>query len=426
MKLVEQKTENHQAILTVELEPEEVETSMEAAFKRMAKETTVPGFRKGKSPRDVLERHLGKQAVFDEAMQELIPQTCTSIIEEQNIAVYARPTLSMTSTDPVTFQAVIPLRPVVELGDYNSIRMKMPEAEIKDEQVDMVVDRVRRQCATWEVKEGPVTMGNVAVLDVESNIGDVPYISQRGAQFQLGGSPEPVLGFAEEIIGMEKEQEKEFTLKLSDQHSDPETAGQEVHFKVKLHEVRQEKLPELNDEFVKTATPGIETLEALRDHIRGDLKLREEERIRLDYEDKVIDALVEKSTLEFPPQLVENEIDNLIEQYHERVRRSVRSQEEYDHIVKLSPEEKLRKDYLATATTRVKRNLVVAQLVEAENLETSDEEIDRQIERFVEDAGDKQEERRKMLNTEENRYNIKSWHTARKGIKLLVDKAQQD
>ena len=426
MKLIEQKTENHQAVLTVELEPEEVETSMEAAFKSMAKETTVPGFRKGKAPRDVLERHLGKQAVFDEAMQELIPQTCTRVIEEQNIAVYLRPTLNITSTDPVTFRAVIPLRPVVELGDYNNIRMKMPEAEITDEQVDMVVDRVRRQCATWEIVDGPVTMGNVAVLDVESNVGEVPYISQKGAQFQLGGSPEPVLGFAEEIIGMEKDQEKEFTLRFPDQHPDTELAGKEVHFKVKLNEVRQEKLPELNDEFVKTVTPGIETLEALRGQIRADLKQREEERIRLDHEDKVIDALVAKSKLEFPPQLVESEIDSLIEQYHERVRRSVHSQEEYDHIVKLSPEEKLRKDYLATATTRVKRNLVVAQLVEAENLETSDEEVDRQIERFVEDAGDKQEKRREMLNAEENRYNIKRWHTARKGIKLLVDKAQQD
>ena len=426
MKLIEQKTENHQAMLTVELEPEEVETSMEATFKRMAKETTVPGFRKGKAPRDVLERHIGRQAVFDEAMQDLIPRTCTRVIEEQNIEVYARPTLSMTSTDPVTFQAVIPLRPVIELGDYNSIRMKLPEVEIKEEQVDMVVNRLQRQCATWEEADGPVTMGNLAVLDVESNIGEVPYISQKGAQFQLGGSPEPVLGFTEEILGMEKGAEKEFTLKFPEKHPDTSTAGKEVHFKVTLTEIRQEKLPELNDEFVKTVTPGIETLEALRDNIRRDLKQREEERVRLEHEDKVTDALVEISKLEFPPQLVESEIDNLIEQYHERVRRSVRSQEEYDHIIKLSPEEKLRKDYLDGATTRVKRNLVVAKLVEAENLETSDEEVDHQIERFVEDAGDKQEERRKMLNAEENRYNIKRWHTARKAIKLLVDIAQAD
>jgi trigger factor len=427
MKLLDQKTENHQVLLTVEMEPAEVNASMDAAYQRLVKQADIPGFRKGKAPREVLERHLGSQAVFDDAMQDLIPQTCANIIEEQKIDIYARPSIRMTQADPVTFEATVPLRPDVTPGDYNLIKIKPPVADIKDEDVDKVVNRLASQCATWENIEKAAAFGDLVIIDVESSIGDKPYISEKGASYQMvAGTQSPMKGFAEQLEGMSSGDEKEFKLNFADDYPEKEKVGVEVRFKVKLTGVKQERLPELNDAFVKTVTPGIETLVELRERIKSDLKHREEDRIRLEFEDKVLDALVEKSQMEFPPLLVESEIDRMIDQYFERVQRSVQSKEEFDQIIKMTPQDKLRKNYHEQAVQRVKRSLVLSKVVEMGKFETDDAEIDKQISRFVEDAGEKQEEQLKMLNSEDNRESVRRWVTMRKAVNLLVEKAQVD
>jgi trigger factor len=427
MKLLDQKTENHQVLLTVEMEPAEVNASMDAAYQRLVKQADIPGFRKGKAPREVLEHHLGSQVVFDDAMQDLIPQTCANIIEEQKIDIYANPSIRMTQADPVTFEATVPLRPDVKLGDYNIIKMKPPVADIKDEDVDKVVNRLARQCATWEIVEKTAAFGDMVIIDIESNIGDKPYISEKGASYQMvAGSQSPMKGFAEQLEGMSSGDEKEFTLNFADDYPEKEKVGVEVRFKVKLTGVKQETLPVLNDAFVKTVTPGIENMSELRERIKSDLVHREEDRIRLEFEDKVLDALVEKSQMEFPPLLVESEVNRMIEQYFERVQRSVQSKEEFDQIIKMTPQDKLRKNYHDQAEQRVKRTLVLSKIVELERFETNDTEIDEQISRFVEDSGEKREEQSKMLNSADNRESVRHWVTMRKAINLLVEKVQAD
>jgi trigger factor len=427
MKLLDQKTENHQVLLTVELEQAEVETSKDEAYQRLVKRTDIPGFRKGKAPREILERHLGPQAVFDDAMQDLIPKTCFNIIDEQKIDIYASPSIRMTKTDPVTFEAVVPLRPEITLGDYNAIKMKPPAAEIKEEDVDKVVNRLRKQCATWEDVDKAAAFGDVVVIDIDSNIGDSPYISEKGAQFQIvAGGSFPVKGFSEQLEGMSKGEEKEFRLTFAEDYPDKDKAGKEVSFKVKLIGIQEEKLPELNDDFVKNITPEIKTLAELRERIKNDLTQRAEDNIKMDFEDKVVDALVEKSQIEFPPFLVEAEIDNMIEQYYERVRRSVGSQEEFDQIINMSPREKLSQNYHDQAVQRVKRSLVIAKIVDTEKYETSDAEIDDYIEKLTADAGAKREEQKEILNSEDNRENIRRWMTMRKAVLMLVEKAQSD
>lgn len=425
MKLLENKTENCQALLTIEMEPAEVEQSLQKSYERLVKKTKIPGFREGKAPRDVLERHVGKANLFEDALDYLLPKACADAIEENKIKAIANPTIKVTKTEPVVFEAVVPLPPVVKLADYHRFKMKPEPVKLKKGDVDNVITKLRKQGATWEPIDRPVKLGDMVVIDVVSTIDDKPFISEEGAQFPVvGGSSFPAPGFAEQIEGMKPDKPKEFRLSLPENYHDSEVAGKEAVFKVKVLEARKEKLAQLNDDFVKTVAPGIKTVKALKELITTDLKQRAEEKARIDFEQRLVGTLVDKSTLEFPPVLVDVEVNQMINQQLERMRAGVSSPEEYTELVKQTSREEMAKQYRPLAERRVKSSLVLDKVVEAEKIETKDSDIDAEIERMVQNAGDKKEKQQKILNNPQNRESIRQMLTTREAVKRLVDVAR--
>ena len=427
MKVIERKTENHQELLTVEMEQAEVDAALNKAYEELVNEVNIDGFRKGKAPREVLERYVGKDELFDHAMKGSLPKVLGDIIAENKIQVYATPSLRVTKKDPVVFEAVVPLPPDVKLGDYNSIKMKPPEVKIEDKAVDEMLERARHQCADWEVTGQPAELKDMAVVDVESSIDGAEFINEKGASFQiLAGWRFPAPGFSEELLGLKTGDEKEFKLKLPDDYADKEKASKEVNFKIKMVDIRREKLPELDDAFAKQVSPTVEGMAALRDMIKTDLFRRTETETRTSFEEKVLDALVEKSEVEFPPVLVEMELDRMVQQYVDRLRDSTQNEEEFNAIMRMTSEEKLRETYRPQAVQHVKRNLVIAKVIEAEKVEATGAEIDLQIATLTANAGDKLKEQTTYLNQPENRDSLRWWLNTQKAKKLLVDKAQAD
>ncbi len=424
MKVTRDKMENSQAYLTVEMEPAEVESSMEEAYRQLVKRTVVPGFRKGKAPRLMLERHLGRERLYDEALSLLLPRAYEDAIREQELADYARPEIDITQKEPLIFKATVPLPPKITLGDYKAIRMVPEPVSVTEESVGAVLERLRHDHATWEPVERPAAFHDLVTFNIQSTVEGKPFINQKGVEYQLlENYPAPLPGFADKLVGMVRDEVKDFLLPIPQDFSRPEFAGKEANIKIVLNEIKQEHLPELNDDFAKSLGDKFESLEALRKQITENLRLRAEEQARADFESKVIDALVAGSTVEFPPFLVERETNRLLERQAEQAQ-EYGGLEAYLANIKKTVDE-LREEMRPIAAKRVTRSLVLQKLSEEEKVSANDEEVTAEIEDMVKGAAeDKKAELRRLFNTTESRESIRQVLVRQKTVKLLTGMAQ--
>lgn len=424
MKVTNEKTENCQAFLTVEMEPDEVEESLERSYYRLAKKTNIPGFRKGKAPRTILERYIGKERLLEDALNSLLPEAYEKAIKEQKIEAFAQPHIEIAQTDPVIFKVAVPLTPMIKLGDYHHIQVAPEPVELTEDDVSAAIEQLRHQHATWEPVERPVAFNDLVVLDVDSDIANKPFINQKGAQYQvLRELPLPAPGFAEQLVGMRRDEEKEFKLQFPVDYPRGELAGQEPSFKVRVTEIKQERLPELNDEFAKEISPDFKSLDSLREKVSANLRLRAEEKARIDFEERVIEAVVDITELEFPPILVEMETDQLINQQLRRWQMGGKGLEEYLSSINKT-EEELRQELHPLATKRVTRSLTLGKIAEEEKFEVSDAEISAEIENMTKSATENKDELNKFLNTPQARKSIEQVLITRKTIQRLVEIAR--
>ncbi len=425
MKVTNEKIEDSQVFLSIEMEPAEVEESLEESYHRLVKKTDIPGFRRGKAPRAILERYLSKESLFEDALSNLLPKACEKAIKEQKLETIAQPHIEVAQTDPVIFKAVVSLRPTVKLGDYHHIQVTAEPVEVSEDDVSAIIERLRHQRAAWEPVERPVGFNDLVVLDIKSNIEDKPFINQEGVQYQVVQNYSfPVPGFAEQLLGMGRDEEKEFQLQFPLDYPKGELAGKEASFKVRVVEIKQERLPELNSEFAKEIDPNFETLDSLREQVLADLKLRAEEKARIDFEEQVTEAVVDITQVEFPPVLVEMEVDRLLNQRLQRWQTGSNSLEEYLRTINKT-EEEIREELRPLATKRTIWSLVLGEVTEAEKIEVGDSEIDTEIENMTKDTDEgKKDELKGFLNTPQARESIKQTLMTRKTIQRLVEIAK--
>lgn len=422
MKVTKEKTENSQAFLTIEMEPAEVEESLEEAYQRLVKRTNVPGFRKGKAPRTILERHIGKDNLLENALNNLIPKAYDKAIKEQAIEPIAPPQVEVVQNEPVIFKAVVPLRPTVKLGDYQQVRLSPEQAAVPDENVNMVMEQLRHQHATWEPVTRPVAFGDLVAIDIWSNIENKPFINQKGGQYQvIKDSSFPVAGFPEQLVGMNKDEEKEFSLKFPADYPTADLAGKEPHFKIRINEIKQEILPELNDEFAAVVNPETKTVAALREKVVAEMQQRAEERVRTEFEEKVINAVADLSQAEFPPVLVEDEIHSIL---HRRFEKGDQEIAEYLKNAKKT-EKELEEEIRPLATKRVTQSLVLEKVAEAEKIDVTDAEVDNDIESMMKRAQEKDKEKlTEVFNTPQARESVRQTLLTKKTIQRLVEIAR--
>jgi trigger factor len=421
MKVTRDKTENSQAYLTVEIDPAEVEESMEQSYRRLVQSRKVPGFRIGKTPRAIFEKYYSRQSLFEDALDQLLPEIYKKAVAEQEIDPIASPQIEVTQTEPVIFKAIVPLRPTVTLGDYRQIRAEAdPRREVGDKDIDNVIETLRHQNATWEPVTREVRSGDLLSLDIASDVGDKPFINQKTAQYQAtAGAAFPVTGFAEQLIGLNRDEEKTFELQCPADDPRTELAGKTVNFRIKVLEIKEEKLPELTPEFAKQIGDEFVSIESLREKINTNLIERAEEDARLSYEDKVMEAAVGQAQLEFPDIMVDSEIHRLIDQ-------RFRTQQELESYLKSTgkTEDELHTEMHGqlepVARTRVRRSLTLGKISEAEKLEVVASEIDADIERMLKNSGANHDALSKTLNTPEVRESIRQTLLTQKTVDRLL------
>ncbi len=424
MKVTKDKVDNCQAFLTIEMEPAEVEESLDQSYRRLVKKTKVPGFRKGKVPQAILERYIGKESLLEDALDHLVPQAYEKAVKEAEIEAFAQPSIEITQTDPVVFKATVPLLPIIKLGDYHHIQATPEPVELTENNINTVIEQLRHQHATWEPVERPLAFNDLVVLDIKGEVEDKLFIDRKGLQYQVRQDQSfPAPGFADQLIGMKKDEEKEFKLQFPSDHPRGELAGKEVSFEVKVTEIKQENLPELNDEFAKEAVPDTATLDSLRERVSNQLRLRAEEKTRVDFEEQVIEAAVGLSQVEFPPILVEIEIDWSLNQQSQSLQMGDNGLEEYLRRLNKT-EEELRKELHPQATKKVTRSLVLGKITEEEKIEVSPAEIDDEVEKLTTSANEDKDKLRKLLNSPQNRQSIKQMLIRRKTTQRLVEIAK--
>ncbi len=425
MKVTKEKVENSQAYITIEMEPAEMEHGLEDGYRHLVAKANIPGFRKGKAPRAVVERHLGRGRLLEEAIDHLIPEAYENACKEQAIEPYARPQVEITQPDPLIFKAVVPLAPTVDAGDYQGLRMAPEQVDIKETDIDAVIEQLRHQHATWEPVERPLALQDMAVIDINGTVGERPYVRKAAAQYQV--LPEvitPAPGFADKIVGMKKEEAREFSITLPADYPNPEVAGKEASFKVKLHEIKEEKLPELNDAFAGLVSAELKTLGALREEAARNLKLRAEERARMDFEEKVINAAIEKAKIEYPPVLLDMEVNRILNEQARQLQMTGRGMDEYLKSIEKTPAQ-LQADLRPVAVKNVTASLLLGKIAELEKIEVTGADIDKRLDNMmlgVEEA--KKADMRKLFDTPQTRDSIKQSLLARKTVERLADIAK--
>ncbi|MDD4873710.1 MAG: trigger factor [Dehalococcoidales bacterium] len=422
MKVTLDKTENRMSYLTVETDPSEIEEYMNKAYQRIVKNSEVPGFRKGNAPRDILEKHIGREKLIEEAINEMVPITCSKVIEEQKLEPVMQPMVKMIQKEPLVFEMVVPLKPIVELGDYHSLQIEPDSLEVKKEEIDEVLENLRIQFVNYTMVDRPVKEGDIITVDIEGIVLESPIIRNKGVKFQVTPEFSPEIpNLYEHMIGINKDEEKEFKLKLPDDYPGKVVAGKEVSFKVKVHDIQETMLPELNDEFAQKIAPDIKTLDLLKERIEMNMKIERERNAESKFEEKVVEALIAQSKLEYPPIMIDVEARNLISGYMQQMQASCRDEREYEEKMKQMPEAKLKEQAIPMAKKRLMWSLVVYEVAKTEGVQVDNEEVNVEIEHIISDSNDQKDESREYLRDYQNRQNVSDMLRARKTIRKLVE-----
>jgi len=375
VKVTQDKIEARQAYLTIEMEPAEVEDGLNKAYSRLVKKANIPGFRKGKVPRPILEQYIGKEALLEDAVEHMAPEVFEKAAKEKDLKPIARPEVEIEKIEPVTYKMVVPLEPVIKVGDYHLIKLTPESIELKEEDINNSIEQLRHEHAIWETVDRQVNGRDKIVLDIESNVGDQPYINQQDAEYEVIKDSEfPMKGFAEELIGMKKGETKEFKLSFPQDYGRQELAGKETSFKVTVKEIKQEKLLEVNDEFAQKVNPEYKTVDDLKKKVADDLKNAAEVKAKQDFQQKILDTLVESSEIEYPPILEEDELNNLINSQMRRWQIDEKGLDQYLQSINKTPEE-FRNELRPSAIRSLRQSLVITEVARNENIKVEESDL---------------------------------------------------
>ncbi|MBM3172257.1 MAG: trigger factor [Chloroflexi bacterium] len=418
MKVSSEPMENSQVALRVEMEKLEVEKYLEKAYLSIARRVTVPGFRKGKAPKSVMERHVGKETILQEALEQMISKAYEEALGSQNIEAIDRPEIELLQTEPVVFKAIVPIKPTVKLGNYKKTKIKPKPVEVNEKDVEATIEQLRRQHATLVPVERSVQFGDLVTIDVEGKREGEPFPIGKGVVYEVNkDSRLPLPGFAENLVGLDKDKDKSFVLCYPADHEIAELAGKEYEFKVLVAEIKEKQLPEANDDFAKGL--GLDDLASLREQILNGLKQGADEKARLELEQKATDALVESSKVEYPPILVERAIDRLLSEEAENFRDGFEGLERYLASLNKSMETH-RGELKPIAEKRVVRTLVLEKVAEEEAIEVEEVEVDAEIDKMSQGSGEQAENMKKVFNLPQARDSIKRFLKSKKAVECLV------
>lgn len=399
MKVETERLENCQVALIIEVDEERTERALRDAARRISRRAKIPGFRPGRAPYNIVVRYFGKEALYRQVVDELADTLYEEALEKAGLEPFGQATLTDYEIEPLVLKLVVPVAPVVELGDYRQMRLEPEEETVREKEIEEALKRIQKENIFWEPVNRPAQWGDLAVVDIEGAINGKTVISDKRRELILeADSSYPLPGFSHELLGMIVNEQREFTLTYLKGFEDRDLAGQRVHFKVRLRELKEEVMPDIDDDLARTVG-DYETLEDLKAELRRELQAKAEKR----FVDRALTALVERAEIEFPPLLLEEEIDDMLEELDQILKRQGLNLENYLGMRKLTKEQ-FRQEISPRAEERLKRGLALAKFIELEGLEIESDEVDKALEHLAAIArGELEEEHLSVVESESER-----------------------
>jgi trigger factor len=413
----------------VEVPEEALERELKSAAADLGREMRVPGFRSGKVPPDVVLRQVGREAVLDEAVRRGLPAWYEEALADARIQTVGEPQVDLSDLpekgSPLAFTIEVGVVPPAQIGEYKGIEVGRREAKVDDQEVQAELERMRESLASLETVDRPAAEGDFVVMDYVGSVGEEPFEGGEGrGQVVELGSGRLIPGFEEQLTGAAAGEERTIELTFPDDYPAEQLAGQDASFKVEVKEVKEKKLPELDDDFAVEAG-GFDTLDELRDEIRSRIAEAEERAIEGEFREAAVDAVVAQAKIEVPHELVHSKAH---EMWHRTARRLAAQGINPEQYLAMTgkTEEELVVESESDAETALKREAVLAAIVEAEGIEVSDEEIDQALRASAPpDAGEKQLKRAlKRARAQGADEALREDIAMRKAVDLVVESAK--
>ncbi|MDZ5508082.1 trigger factor [Enterococcus cecorum] len=418
-----EKTATNEGVLTFSIPQEEIQQGLTIAFNKVKGNLNVPGFRKGKVTRQVFNRMFGEEALYEDALNAVLPKAYDAAVAEAGLDVVAQPKIdvkSMEKGQDWVITAEVTVKPEVKLGEYKNLTVAKQEREVTDADVEERLNQKRNQQAELVVVEEPAKEGDTVVIDFEGFKDGVAFEGGKGENYSLElGSGSFIPGFEDQLVGAKAGDDVEVKVTFPEDYQAEDLAGKEAIFKVKVHEVKEKELPALDDEFAKDVDDEVETLDELKAKIREELTATKASQAEEAVHDEALRKAVENAeVVELPHVMVHDEVHRAMDEFLNNMQRQGISPEMYYQLTN-STEADLHKQFEQDAELRVKTNLVIEAIVKAENLEATEEEIEKEIAELAETYNMPVDQVKRLLTTDMLSHDI----TMKKAIDLVTSTA---
>lgn len=375
--------EDGKVVIAFSATKEEFAKGLDQAFKRAVKRVNAPGFRKGKLPRAVFNKMYGEEALYQDAVDYVLPRAYTKAIDELEVSPLAMPDIDVkeiSKEEGVKFEAVVTVKPNVELGEYKNLGLEKDSVEVTDADVEERLDSLLSRQAEWQIKEGESKKGDIVVIDFKGFIGDEAFDGGEAKGYELElGSGSFIPGFEEQLEGKTAPVDTVVNVTFPENYQVADLAGKEAKFEVTVHDVKEKVLPELTDEFVKEfSKEAASTVAEYKEKLKEEIRLEKENLSEKSYSDKVISTAVENAKLSVPEKLVEQEVDSMFEQFTGNLSRQGLSFDLYQQFTGKG-EAELKAEMKSDAENKIKTSFVLGEIAEVEKVEVTEADIDAEV-----------------------------------------------
>lgn len=426
MKVTAEKIDAHKTVLELEVPQPEVAKAVDKAYHKLAQKVNIPGFRKGKVPRKILEMRLGKEALLDEAFEILAGPAYAKALDEQNIEPVTRPEIEVVTLDeskPLVFKATVIAKPELTLGEYKGLKVAKPAAEVNAEEVDKQLVNLQNRHAKMVVAEdAALAKGDFAMIDFAGFIDGVPFKGGEGKGYPLEiGSGSFIPGFEEQLIGAKAGEEREVKVSFPADYFASELAGKEAEFKVKVNDVKRKELPAIDAEFVKEVS-DFDSVEELKADIENKLKQTAADKADREFRSGAIKAAVDNCSVDLPEIMVEQEIDNMLREMDVNLQNRGMSLAKYLEATKTDIAA-LRANYREQAAESVKTDMMLEAIAKAEGIEPTPEDLEAEVAAMAAGYRAPVEEVRKVILSEGRLDALARTVVRKKAAKVVIDSA---
>ena len=427
MSLQVEKLEKNMAKLTIEASAEDFEKAIQKVYLKARGRINIPGFRKGKAPRKLIEKMYGTGVFYEDAANDLIPTAYAEALKDCDLEIVSRPEINVTQIEagkPFIFTAEVAVKPEVTLGEYKGVEVEKSDVEVTDEDINKEVDKERENNSrTIDVDDRAVESGDIIKLDFDGSVDGVPFAGGKAENYTLTiGSGSFIPGFEDQLIGTKIGEDKDVTVTFPEDYHEKSLAGKEAVFKCKVNAITVKELPDADDEFASEVSE-FETLAEYKEDIKKKLTEKKEKEARAKKEAQAVEKAVENATMEIPDAMIDTQVQSMMEDFARRMQSQGLSLEQYFQFTGMDVK-KMHDQMKPEALKRIQNSLVLEAVAKAENIEISDEKVDEEIAKMAE-AYKMEVEKLKDLIGESEKDQMKKDLAVQAAADLIADAAKE-